>query len=222
MAVRGPMSYQTGSGYEREADKREGRRERDGELRAAIDAALASARSGEKTLTAAWLGSPLGPMLALSNERALVLLEFLERRGLTAELERLSRDASIDFGRSEPIESIERELQEYFAGSLSEFATPIELAGTSFQLGVWEVLLKIPAGSTISYLTLAHRVGNPNGFRAVAQANGANRLAVIVPCHRVINSSGALGGYGAGLARKQWLLEHERAIFGGTEMGRLF
>ena len=192
------------------------------EVRAAIEAILAEQTGSEKTLHAAWLSSPLGAMLAVSNERALVLLEFLGRRGLTDELERLSREYGLTFGRRAPIDSVEFELQEYFAAQRNEFSTPIELAGTKFQCGVWRELLKIPAGSTISYLTLAQRVGNPNGFRAVAQANGANRLAVIVPCHRVINSSGALGGYGAGLARKQWLLEHERAAFGAAGMGRLF
>lgn len=168
-----------------------------------------------------WLATPLGPMLAIADDDALVLLEFEGRRGLERELERMRAGHEIREGRTAPIDQIERELDDYFAGTSSTFATPLRLNGTGFQLGVWHQLLRIPPGKTISYLELAQAVGNPKGFRAVAQANGANRLAVVVPCHRVVNTGGGLGGYGGGLDRKRWLLDHESRAFGGGA-GRLF
>lgn len=174
------------------------------------------------TLTSARLTTPIGPMLGVATEGALVLLEFEERRELARELEDLARDAAIVEGVNEPLAQLERELGEYFAGALTEFRTPLELRGTAFQRSAWRELLKIPAGTTITYLQLAHAVGNPRSFRAVAQANGANRVAVVVPCHRVVNTGGGLGGYAAGLERKRWLLEHERTFFGSQVAGRLF
>lgn len=160
-------------------------------------------------------------MLAVASHNALLLLEFETRRGLTESLDRLGRRYRIGASRPAPLVSIERELAAYFAGELHEFNTPLELHGTPFQVGVWRELQRVPAGATVSYLELATAVGNPRGVRAVAQANGANRLAVVVPCHRVIESSGGLGGYGAGTEVKRRLLEHERAAF-GVGSGRLF
>lgn len=173
------------------------------------------------TLAASWLSTPLGPMLAVADERALLLLEFEGRRGLTASLERLAAGRPVGAGRTEPIDRVEHELGDYFAGNRETFETPLAPEGTEFQRRVWRELSAIPAGSTLSYRELALRVGNPKGVRAVAQANGANRLALVIPCHRVINADGRLGGYGAGLAIKQALLEHERAAF-GQAAGRLF
>lgn len=160
-------------------------------------------------------------MLAVATGSELLLLEFETRRGLSAAVEQLSSRYRLAPGRTAPVESIESELKRYFAGELRDFRTPVALSGTEFQLGVWRQLQRIPAGRTVSYMELARAVGNPKGVRAVAQANGANRLAIIVPCHRVIESSGGLGGYGAGTDVKQRLLEHERAAF-GSEAGRLF
>lgn len=105
--------------------------------------------------------------------------------------------------------NIELELQAYFAAENFEFRTPFNLLGTEFQLQVWNALLQIPAGQNKSYGDLAKKIHHPKAFRAVARANGANRLALIVPCHRVINSDGSFGGYGGGIARKKWLLELE-------------
>lgn len=167
-----------------------------------------------KVLLASWLDSPLGPILAVASESRLVLLEFVERRGLERELLRLRETAALVPGRSSPIEQIESELAEYFAGERETFDTPIELRGTGFQRSVWEELLRIPPGETRSYQQLANALGRPTAFRAVAQANGANQLAIVVPCHRVINSNGELGGYGGGVPRKRWLLEHERKARG--------
>ncbi len=174
------------------------------------------------TLASARFATPLGPMLGVATEAALVLLEFEERPELARELDDLARGAAIVEGANEPLARLERELSEYFAGELHEFQTPVELRGTAFQRSAWLELLKIPAGATITYLQLAHAVGNPKSFRAVAQANGANRMAVVVPCHRVVNTNGGLGGYAAGLERKRWLLQHERTFFGGRAAGMLF
>ncbi|WP_058300686.1 bifunctional transcriptional activator/DNA repair enzyme AdaA [Gorillibacterium timonense] len=164
-------------------------------------------------LKASWLDTPLGPMLAIADETQLYLLEFVDRRGLEREVERLRRKtkAAIVPGQTEPIVSIEQELADYFNGTLTEFKTPLYLLGSPFQKSVWTQLMSIPPGETRSYADLARALGNPNAFRAVAQANGANQLAIVIPCHRVINSDGELGGYGGGITRKQWLLTHEKS-----------
>ena len=104
-------------------------------------------------------------------------------------------------------------LRRYFGGDLAALdAVPAELNGTPFQKSVWQALRRIPPGATISYGELARRIGQPTSVRAVGAANGANPVAVIVPCHRVIGSNGKLTGYGGGLDRKQWLLEHEGVV----------
>ncbi len=165
-----------------------------------------------KVLKASWLDTQLGPMLAIADDRALYLLEFVDRRGLEKEVERLRQKtkSAIIPGRTKPIADIESELSQYFDGKLMEFKTPLFFIGSPFQKRVWEELQKIPPGETRSYSEIAAAVGKPSAFRAVAQANGANQLAIVVPCHRVINRNGALGGYGGGLTRKQWLLKHEK------------
>jgi AraC family transcriptional regulator of adaptative response/methylated-DNA-[protein]-cysteine methyltransferase len=165
----------------------------------------------EKIFKASWLDSPLGPMIAIADEKDLYLLEFVERRGLEREVERLRKRmrSAIIPGRTDPIISIEKELAEYFNGQLKEFKTPLFLLGTPFQQTVWEELKKIPYGQTCSYAELAAGIKKKSAFRAVAQANGANQLAIVIPCHRVINSNGELGGYGGGVPRKKWLIHHE-------------
>lgn len=165
-----------------------------------------------QVLHASWLDTPLGPMLAIADEDALFLLEFVERRGLEREIERLrlKTKAAIIPGRTTPIENIEKELQVYFTQELTAFTTPITLLGSDFQQRVWRQLQKIPHGTTCSYAELASAINQPSACRAVANANGANQLALIIPCHRVINSNGEIGGYGGGVQRKQWLLEHEK------------
>ena len=101
------------------------------------------------------------------------------------------------------------QLTAYFSGELTAFDLPLRLKGTSFQLSVWEQLLKIPYGETRSYGDIARALGNPGAMRAVGAANGANPIVIIIPCHRVITTDGTLGGYGGGLWRKAWLLRHE-------------
>lgn len=165
-----------------------------------------------KILKASWIDTPLGSMLAIADEQALYLLEFVDRRGLEKEIERMRQKTrySIIPGKTPPIEQIEAELKRYFSGQLQQFNTPLFLIGTPFQKRVWEELQKIPHGQTRSYVDIAKAIGKPSAFRAVALANGANQLAIIIPCHRVINSNEALGGYGGGIKRKEWLLKHER------------
>jgi AraC family transcriptional regulator of adaptative response/methylated-DNA-[protein]-cysteine methyltransferase len=166
----------------------------------------------QNMLNASWLDTPLGPMLAIADEETLYLLEFVDRRGLEREVGRLriKTNSAIVPGTTPPIISIERELKSYFAGGLKEFKTPLHLNGSEFQKLVWNSLLNIPYGQTASYLAQAAAIGKPLAFRAVANANGANQIAIVIPCHRIINSNGELGGYGGGISRKQWLIQHEK------------
>lgn len=190
--------YESGSGF-RDAFSR-------------IMGAPPSKIGNDKVLKASWLDTPLGPMLAIADEHALYLLEFVDRRGLEREVERLRQKtkSAIIPGCTTPIRAIEKELHQYFEGKITEFKTPTLLLGSPFQKQVWEELKKIPSGETRSYSDIAAALGRPSAFRAVAQANGANQLAIIIPCHRVINANGELGGYGGGLIRKKWLLNHEK------------
>jgi AraC family transcriptional regulator of adaptative response/methylated-DNA-[protein]-cysteine methyltransferase len=174
----------------------------------------APSRSHDVTvLHAKWLETPLGAMLALADDRGLHLLDFVDRRGLERALDMLQRRlrARVFPGEHRYLAQIERELAEYFAGTRHDFATPVVLTGSAFQTTVWKALQAIPAGSTRSYGQLARDIGVANSVRAVGRANGDNRLSIIVPCHRIIGADGALTGYGGGLARKQKLLDLERA-----------
>jgi AraC family transcriptional regulator of adaptative response/methylated-DNA-[protein]-cysteine methyltransferase len=164
-------------------------------------------------LKAAWLDTVLGPMLAIADEEGLYLLEFVDRRGLEREIERLrlKTKSAILPGTTDPVTSIDRELTEYFNGQRMQFETPIHLLGSPFQKAVWAELMRIPYGETRSYSNQAKTLNHPNAFRAVANANGANQLSIIVPCHRIISSDGTLGGYGGGIERKKWLIEHEKS-----------
>lgn len=131
---------------------------------------------------------------------------------LEREVERLRQrtKSAIIPGSTLPIESIKEELQRYFDGQLIEFKTSLCFLGSPFQKQVWETLRQIPPGETRSYADLAEAIGKPSACRAVANANGANQLAIIIPCHRVINSDGKIGGYGGGIGRKQRFIDHEK------------
>ncbi len=173
----------------------------------------APTKSGKNNiLKAAWLDTKLGPMIAIADEEVLYLLEFVDRRGLEREVERLrlKTKSAIIPGRTAPINSIEKELKSYFSSEFNEFKTPLFLFGSVFQKQVWNELTKIPLGKTRSYAEIAKAIGKPTAFRAVANANGANQFAIIIPCHRVINTNGELGGYGGGITRKEWLINHEK------------
>jgi AraC family transcriptional regulator of adaptative response/methylated-DNA-[protein]-cysteine methyltransferase len=160
----------------------------------------------------AWLRTPLGPMVAAAAEEGLCLLEFTERRRLETQLAALGRRLRLPLapGESEHLDRVKTELAEYFAGRRRVFDVPLRIEGSEFQQKVWRALLRIPYGETRSYADIARAVRSRKAIRAVGQANGANRIAVVIPCHRVVNSDGRLGGYGGGLWRKQRLLALEQ------------
>jgi AraC family transcriptional regulator, regulatory protein of adaptative response / methylated-DNA-[protein]-cysteine methyltransferase len=169
-------------------------------------------KSQTKVISAKWLDTKLGAMIAMADENGLYLLEFVDRRGLEREVQRLRKrlSAAIIPGDNEILQCIGREVFEYFEGVNMTFKTPIHTLGSDFQKKVWHELRKIPLGQTCSYKQLSEKIDNPRATRAVANANGANQLALIIPCHRVIRDNGELGGYGGGLARKKWLINHEK------------
>ena len=173
----------------------------------------AGSRSDElAVLFARWIDTPLGAMVALADDRGLHLLEFVDRRGLEREILVLRRrtGAVVLPGAHAYLDEIEENLAVYFSGKDREFSVPVVLHGSPFERSVWEALQEIPPGATRSYGKLAATIGRPQAVRAVGRANGKNCLAIIVPCHRLIGADGKLTGYGGGLWRKQWLLEHER------------
>ncbi len=155
--------------------------------------------------------TPLGPMLAGATEKGICLLEFVDRRMLETQLTRLKKllKAELIPGANNHFDELNKQLKEYFEGKRKEFTIPLVVPGTSFQQKVWSVLQKIPFGSTRSYKKQAEIMGNPKAIRAVAKANGDNRISIIIPCHRVIGANGKLVGYGGGLWRKQYLLNLE-------------
>ncbi len=171
-----------------------------------------SASNTHNILHAVMIKTPLGDMLGIANEKHLLLLEFADWRGLTREIGRLRKNTlSVIFpGLTSPLVSIKSELKKYFKGDLKRFKTPLANVGTPFQKQVWSELKKIPYAETRSYYDIAILCAKPTAFRAVANANGKNQFAVVIPCHRVINHNGKLGGYGGGLERKKWLIEHEK------------
>ena len=163
----------------------------------------------------AWIESPLGPLVAGAVDKGICLLEFTDRRMLEAQADALrSRFGLPAAPAPHPhLERLELELGQYFAGNRRDFDLPVSEPGTPFQERVWAALREIPCGETRSYRELARAVGDPAAVRAVAQANGHNRVAILVPCHRVIGSDGGLGGYGGGIWRKKRLLEIEGAVY---------
>ena len=168
--------------------------------------------AGSPILFADWIPTPLGDMISVTSRSHLHLLEFVERKALKSELGKLEKSAhgQLGIGTTAPGEQIKQELQAFFAGASAAFSTPLAFSGSSFARQVWRELQRIPAGTTRTYSDIARRIGRPSATRAVAQANGANQIALVVPCHRVIGVDGSLTGYGGGLWRKQKLLEIER------------
>lgn len=163
-------------------------------------------------LFADWIDTPLGPMLTLCSKSQMHLLEFMDRKALRSELAKLDVFAKgkIGIGKTQPAAQIKEELAAFFDGTSAAFSTQLAFGGSPFARSVWDELRRIPAGETRSYSDIAQRIGRPTAIRAVARANGANQIALVVPCHRVIGSDGSLTGYGGGLWRKQKLLELER------------
>jgi len=168
--------------------------------------------SGPGCITVAWIESPLGPLVAGATEDHLVLLEFTDRRMLEAQISTLGRlfKRPIVPGENPVLKQLRGELKQYFARQLTRFTVPLAFPGSEFQQRVWKGLLSIPYGSTLSYEALAGKVNSPRAQRAVGHTNGLNRIAIVIPCHRVVNKDGNLGGYGGGLWRKRALLDLER------------
>ncbi len=168
-------------------------------------------RDGE-TIRTRVIASPLGPLRIGAIDAGVCLLEFHDPVRLERQEAALRRWLDIPTvpGNHPHLDRLESELTAYFAGKLRRFAVPIVAPGTEFQKTVWETLRAIPYGKTCSYAELALRAGKPGAQRAAGTANGANRVAIVIPCHRVVNADGGLGGYGGGTWRKHWLLELER------------
>jgi len=159
-----------------------------------------------------WIESPLGPLLAGATSEGVCLLEFTDRRMLNAQFATLRKrfQCAIIPGENEHLRLLKKELTAYFDGSLRKFSVHLVYPGTDFQQKVWNQLLRIPFGTTVSYEDIARRIGSPKAHRAVGHANGLNRISIVIPCHRVVNKSGELGGYGGGLWRKRKLLDLEQ------------
>lgn len=159
-----------------------------------------------------WLESPLGPLVAGATAEGICLLEFTERRMLEAQFDTLRKRfrCAIVPGDNEHLSKLKEEMQSYFDGTLQDFTVPLIYPGSPFEKRVWDELRRIPYGETRSYEEMARRIGSPGAQRAVGRANGLNRIAILIPCHRVLNKDGKLGGYGGGLWRKQFLLDLER------------
>jgi len=157
------------------------------------------------------ISTPLGPMMVGAMDKGLCLLEFTDRRMLERQLEILEKrtNARMISGNHPYIEQTKTELAEYFEGKRKTFDIPLVIPGTEFQNKVWDALREIPFGITRSYKQQAGIVGNLKAVRAVARANGENRISIIIPCHRIIGADGSIVGYGGGIQRKQWLLKHE-------------
>lgn len=158
------------------------------------------------------LETPLGTMIACGTKSGICLLEFSERKMLETEFQQLAKklNATIIQGENPHFDQLRTELAEYFEGKRKSFSVPLLTPGTDFQQRVWKELQQIPYAETRSYKQQAVALGKPDAVRAVANANGMNRIAIIIPCHRVVGSDGNLTGYAGGLYRKKWLLDFEK------------
>ncbi len=170
-----------------------------------------SESKGKKIINITRLETPLGPMFACATEEGICLLEFTDRRILELELKTLTTllNASVVHGENKHFENLRQQVGEYFKGERKDFSVSLYTPGSEFQKGVWKELQTIPYGTTRSYKQQAAALKNPGAVRAVAHANGMNRISIIIPCHRVIGDNGHLTGYGGGIWRKKWLLDLE-------------
>lgn len=158
--------------------------------------------------------TPLGDMVAASHNNRLCLLEFTDKKKAETILKPMAKllKAELNEGKSDILDRTRKQLKLYFDGRLLKFNLPLHAVGTDFQKNVWKRLAGIPHGQTTNYGKIAESVGKPKGARAAGMAIGSNPIAIVVPCHRVIGKSGDLTGFGGGLWRKKWLLEHEGAL----------
>jgi len=166
-----------------------------------------------ESAVASWLRTPLGPMIAAATGKGVCLLEFTDRRMLETQLVTVRRRLGVALvpGSDDTLKQLQEEITEFFERRRRSFDVPLDAPGTPFQERIWAELRRIPYGETRSYADIARAVGSPGAVRAVGQANGMNRIAIVLPCHRVVNSSGELGGYGGGVWRKRRLLALEQA-----------
>ena len=195
-----------GSGFESESGFRE-----------AFTKIFGETPSNSKTsapLLAERIDTPLGAMIAVADDHGLRLLEFIDRRATESELSLLRKRLRTNVvpGNHPTLDAVRTQLANYFSGRSFEFHIPLAPVGSAFQLRAWKILQSIPVGETRSYSWMAKRLGDENARRAVGRANGTNMICIIIPCHRVIRADGTLCGYGGGLWRKKWLLDHERKV----------
>jgi AraC family transcriptional regulator of adaptative response/methylated-DNA-[protein]-cysteine methyltransferase len=165
-----------------------------------------------------YMKTPLGEMRAGATDEGICLFDFAHRRMMGSIMKRMEAHfgATPEEGNHPHFKTLEQQLKQYLAGERKEFDLPLHLVGTDFQKQVWQALLQIPYGETRSYKQQSIYIGNGKAIRAVAGANGENCIAIIIPCHRVIGENGSLTGYGGGLPKKKWLLEHEAKHSGKT------
>lgn len=165
------------------------------------------------TITTTEISTPLGPMLAGATSEGVCILEFINRVKLEKEIIDLQHllHAVMLPGQNPYLDQLENELAEYFEGKRKVFSVPLHTPGNDFSQMVWKTIQEIPYGQTCSYKQQADSMNNPKAIRAIASANGRNRLAIIIPCHRVIGSDGSMTGYAAGIEKKKWLLKFERS-----------
>jgi O-6-methylguanine DNA methyltransferase len=155
--------------------------------------------------------TPLGVMIAIADNDGLYSLEFSDAVNTKHSITNVETKTkkTLRSGSNHILESLENELNSYFTGHLREFRTPLHYWGSHFQNQVWQELVRTPYGQQRSYSNQAAAMGHPKAFRAVANANGANPMPIIIPCHRIIRNDGSLGGYSSGIEKKKWLLAHE-------------
>lgn len=165
-----------------------------------------------------YLKTPLGNMLCAATDEGVCLFDFEYRRSMSTIQKRIQDALQTDYeeGEHPHLDILEKQMKEYFSGERKTFDVPLHMVGTDFQKRVWHGLLQIPYGETRSYKNQSIFLGDVKAIRAVATANGQNGIAIIVPCHRVIGDNGSLVGYGGGLPKKKWLLEHEAKHSGKT------
>ena len=170
------------------------------------------------------VNTPLGMMRLGATDEGICLFDFQYRKSIDTLMKRIESHVGKAFteGEHPHFDALRAQIGEYFVGTRKDFDLPLHLCGSPFQVSVWKGLLDIPYGETRSYKKQSIFLGNEKAIRAVAGANGDNSIAIIVPCHRVIGENGSLTGYGGGLPKKQWLLEHERKHSGKTGQLDLF
>ncbi|MFO0924377.1 MAG: methylated-DNA--[protein]-cysteine S-methyltransferase [Pirellulales bacterium] len=201
------LQVASNAGYESLSGFREG-------FQKAFGITAGAAKTASNPILVNRILTPLGPMVIAADENELLLLEFADRRMLQTQFSRLATRKKIALvpGENSIMERTNRQIHEYFDGSRDAFELPLGLVGTDFQRAVWRALLQIPFGQRTNYERIAASIGSPGASRAVGTANGDNRIAIVIPCHRVVRADGSLSGYGGSVWRKDWLLRHEVTI----------